>query len=144
MRRSALALLIAAAAIAAVAAAEETPFVLIVHPANVVRELSHETVEKIYRRRERAWADGTPIVAINLPAGDPLREAFTETVLHTDPDSMATYWNRMYFQGVVPPIVLRSSAAVVAYVRATPGAIGYVPAGEATDGVAVVEFAGGR
>ncbi len=51
-------------------------------------------------------------------------EDFARSVLRTDDESLATFWNREYFQGVMPPLVLQSPAAVRAYVAATPGAIG--------------------
>src|SRR5262249_15501255 len=39
---------------------------------------------------------------------------------------LIAYWNDRYFEGVTPPIVLPSAAAVVAYLNVEPGAIGYL------------------
>lgn len=116
---------------------------VIVHPANPVRRLKATELERIYRRRQRFWPDGGAILALNLPSGDPLRSAFTEAVLHDSEEALATFWNREYFQGTPPPVVLRSSRAVRAYVASTPTAIGYIGRTELDASVAEVEVVHG-
>jgi hypothetical protein len=37
------------------------------------------------------------------------------------------HWNRLYFDGVRPPLVLGTADAVQAYLAAEPAAVGYVP-----------------
>jgi len=119
-------------------------WVVVVRPSNPVRTLKRSELDRIYRRTTRFWNDpaaltpALPILPINLPPGDPLREAFSRTILRADDDVLSTWWNRQYFQGVLPPIVLRSAAAVRAYVAATPGAIGYLPPDLVDSSVAVV------
>lgn len=117
---------------------------LIVHPANSVRSMAREELERIYRRRNRFWPDHSTILPLNLPGDDPLRRAFTAEILRSDEDELATYWNREYFQGVAPPAVLQSSGAVRAYVAATPGAIGYLSPDYVDSSVAVVEVTNGH
>jgi hypothetical protein len=48
----------------------------------------------------------------------------------------------MYFHGVLPPYVLASEEAVILFVSATPGAIGYVSACIPEHGVDVVLLVG--
>lgn len=123
-----------AAAPAGEPGAEVPPWVVVVHPSNRIRGLKRYELDRIYRRSTRFWSEAAavsptlPILPINLPPGDPLRDAFSKAVLHADAESLANYWNRAYFQGVMPPMVLQSPAAVRAYVSMTPGAIGYLPA----------------
>jgi ABC-type phosphate transport system substrate-binding protein len=112
---------------------------LIVHPANAVRSLGRDELDRIYHKRNRFWPDQSPIFPLNLPSGDPLRLSFSGEVLREDEDELATFWNRQYFQGVSPPAVLQSSKAVRAYVAATPNAIGYIAAEDVDASVAVVE-----
>jgi ABC-type phosphate transport system substrate-binding protein len=112
---------------------------LIVHPANALRSIAREELERIYRRRNRFWPDHSAILPLNLSGSDPLRHAFSTEILRSNEDELATYWNREYFQGVPPPAVLQSSGAVRAYVAATPGAIGYVRPDAVDSSVAVVE-----
>jgi len=110
-----------------------------VHPANPIRSIAREELERIYRRRMRFWSDGKAILPINLPGENELRRSFSRDVLHDDDENLATYWNREYFHGVSPPPVLQSSRAVLAYVAATPTAIGYVSPDDVQPSVAVVE-----
>ena len=42
------------------------------------------------------------------------------------PEDLESYWRRLYFEGVRPPLVLRTSQAVCAYVAVEASAIGYV------------------
>ena len=117
--------------------AGESTLVVIVHPTRT-DTLSEADVASIYLERRRFWDDGSPIVALNLPAATPLRERFSRHVLHGDSTHLASYWNQQYFRGVFPPPVLASTDAVKRYVASDPQAIGYVDASEADDGVRVV------
>ncbi len=80
---------------------------------------------------------------MNLPSGDALRSSFHSAVLHDSEEALATFWNREYFQGTAPPVVLRSSRAVRAYVATTPTAIGYIRRSELDASVAEVEVVDG-
>lgn len=52
---------------------------------------------------------------------------FLASVLQTDPPKYAARWTRKSFrEGLVPPSLKGSDAEVTAFVKATPGAIGYV------------------
>jgi ABC-type phosphate transport system substrate-binding protein len=84
------------------------------------------TVAGIYLRKRQMWHDHSRIVAVNLPATHPLRHDFSLRVLGRDPAALQAYWNKEYFHGVLPPIVLASEEAVMRFVAETPGAIGYV------------------
>jgi len=141
-----LALALAACLSAASAMAETAipAWKVIVHPSNTQRSMTPAELERIYRRRTKFWLGGGAIVPLNLPGEDPLRRAFTLEVLHLDEDELATYWNREYFQGVPPPVVLQSSQSVRAYVAATPNAIGYVRSEDIDATVAVVEVTRGN
>jgi ABC-type phosphate transport system substrate-binding protein len=90
-----------------------------------------------YRTR-RFWRDGTPIVPLNREPGSAAREAFSHQVLGGDSARWASYWNDAYFNGVFPPAVLSSSAAVKRYIASEAGAIGYVDPADVDDTVRVV------
>jgi ABC-type phosphate transport system substrate-binding protein len=96
-----------------------------------VRDISRDDLREIYLRRRRLWSNGTLAVPVNLPAGHPLRDGFSKKVLGRSVQDLVSYWNARYFEGIRPPIVLPSSAAVCAYVAAEPAAIGYVAAADA-------------
>ncbi len=101
-------------------------------------ELSIEEVVQIYLRRKRFWDDGTVIVPLNLPSQAPLRARFSELVLNQTETRLADYWNRRYFDGILPPATLASTEAVRRYVASDANAIGYVPASEVDGSVRVV------
>lgn len=70
------------------------------------------------------------MIPINFPAGNPVRERFSAFVLGRSTRELVSYWNARYFEGITPPIVLSSAAAIRAYLNAEPGAIAYLPATE--------------
>lgn len=118
-------------------AGQESRMAVIVHP-NRRAELSTDEVAQIYLRRKRFWNDGTPIVPLNLPSPAPLRTRFSRLVLQQTEPRLADYWNRLYFDGILPPATLASTEAVLRYVASDPNAIGYVPISEVDGSVRVV------
>jgi ABC-type phosphate transport system substrate-binding protein len=118
-------------------AGQEGRVAVIVHPERRA-ELSPEEVAQIYLRRKRFWDDGAVIVPLNLPSRAPLREHFSQRVLNQTEPRLADYWNRLYFDGILPPATLASTEAVRRYVASDPNAIGYVPVSEVDGSVRVV------
>jgi len=84
------------------------------------------TLREIYLKRVFLDSAGRHYVPVNLPPSHRLRSAFLFAVLHMNASHLQAYWDRQYFQGISPPYVLGSQAAVVRFVAKTPGAIGYV------------------
>lgn len=116
---------------------QESRVAVIVHPERRT-ELSPDEVAQIYLRRKRFWDDGSVVVPLNLPAQVPLRERFSRLVLNQTGPRLADYWNRLYFDGILPPATLASTEAVRRYVASDPNAIGYVPVSEVDGSVRVV------
>ena len=135
MRALAVAL-VCLATLAPVRAAAVT-LAVIVHPSRTDR-LDRRDVERIYLKIRRFWGDGVPIVPLNLEADSPLRAAFVAQVLSMDSARLAAYWNERYFNGVFPPTVLSSPAAVKRYVATDARAIGYVDARDVDESVRVI------
>ncbi len=111
---------------------------VIVAPDAADRTYDRALLAGIYRRKVVLDRDGRPYVPVNLPAADPVRRAFTRILFGQRPEDMESYWNEQYYQGVSPPYVLASPAAVRRFVESTPGAIGYVPACGDFTGISVV------
>ncbi|HEB77304.1 MAG TPA: hypothetical protein ENI90_02110 [Methylothermaceae bacterium] len=88
--------------------------------------LTTKQLARIYLRKQLLGPGGVPWRPLNLPASHPLRRVFSSRVLGRSPEELESYWNIQYFNGVLPPYVVDSEAAVEAYVAATPGAIGYL------------------
>ena len=129
---SALALLTPAPAVLG-----EPSLAIVVHPERTAA-LEIEDVAHIFLRKRRFWDDGAPIVAVNREPGTAARAIFSRRVLRADPAQLEEYWNHKYFEGVFPPTVLSSCAAVKRYVAADRNAIGYIDSSEVDDSVRVV------
>jgi len=76
-----------------------------------------------------------------LPVSNSVIEGeFLAKVLQTDGQKYQARWIRKRFrEGLTPPPTLGSDAEVLAFVRATPGAIGYVSSSSDGAGVKVLE-----
>lgn len=129
MRLPALALpaLLIAGAVPAVEPEPRGAIAVVVGIDSAVKDVTLDTLRELYLRRRRVWPDGSRVIAVNLPPDTAVREAFSRQVLGRPPRDLASYWNRRYFEGIRPPLVLRSGTAVCAYVGVEPNAIGYLP-----------------
>lgn len=112
--------------VALVMAAEENQTAVIIPRGSTPPDLSHDDLALIYKRKKRIMG-GLHAQPVNLPVNNPSRQFFSQKILHHSPEELEDYWRDMYFNGVLPPYVLASEEAVIRFVAATPGAIGYVP-----------------
>lgn len=118
-------------------------FVVIVNVANPVRELPAADLRRIFMKQMRMWPHGESIVPVDWDATSPVREAFSQQMLARSVREMADYWvQQAVTQGLAPPSTQRSSRALLRFVSSVPGAIAYVPPGEADDTVTVIKITG--
>ncbi len=90
---------------------------------NAQLALSPEEIKEVFLG-EVQFAGSTRLVPIDNGAA---QAAFLERVLRMRPDRYAAWWTKKAFRdGVNPPPVRASDAQVMAFVKDTPGAIGYV------------------
>jgi hypothetical protein len=129
--------LLAAGGLASFARSDERPLLVIV-PAQRSDTPNADEISLIFKRRKLFWEDGSRIQAVNLPPDHPLRQRFSRSILKMSSDALETYWNQQYFNGVVPPHVLASEAAMLRFVADTPSAIGYVSACQPDSRVRVI------
>ena len=109
------------------ARADEPRFKVIVHPDNAAAAISRDFLRDAYLRKATDWR-GATLRPVDLSSKFSVREQFTRDVIRKTPSQLRTYWNQQVFSGKgVPPPEVDSFAAVVAYVLAHPGAVGYVP-----------------
>ena len=104
----------------------EDGLAVITGPSKPTLVFSRANLRDIFLKRIQVDDSGSPLVALNLPPDDPLREAFSLDVLGQRPGGMQRYWTEQYFHGVSPPFVVRSPEAMLRFVAETQGAIGYV------------------
>jgi len=100
--------------------------------------ISVEQLADIYMLKKAFWSDKTPVVPVNREASSEEREKFSEAVFKLSPQEMGEYWNRLRFQGKLPPLVQTSDQAVLGFVRSVPGAIGYINTNQAPTGVKIL------
>ena len=91
-----------------------------------IADVTKDTLRELYLRRRRVWPDGSRVIPVNLPADSETRKTFSKLVLGRLPQDLSGYWNRLYFDGIQPPVVLRTPEAVCAYLAVEPKAIGYM------------------
>lgn len=100
--------------------------VLIAHADNSEGVVDHEEVKRIYLGKKTHWNDDTPIVPVILKKGE-IHEDFLDEYLDRTSHRFVSYWRQMVFTGKgVPPKSFASEADLIAFVAATPGAVGYV------------------
>jgi len=111
--------------------------VVIVH-ADREERLGRTEIAQIYLKKRRFWGDGEGIVPVNRNSGSEARELFVHRIFGDQARQLGRYWNRQYFQGVLPPATLASDEAVKRFVASEPRAIGYIDADLVDDSVRVV------
>jgi hypothetical protein len=126
-------LVVAARLVAGAADAGVERIAVIVGVKSFVAHVSIDDLRELYLRRTRLWPNGVRARPINLPPDSPLRERFSRQVLGRSTQDLASYWSARYFEGITPPMVLPSPAAIRAYLAVEPAAIAYVPAAEVDD-----------
>jgi len=100
--------------------------------------LSKKDVSDIYSGRMSKWPDGAKTVPIYIKGGSVHESFLSDYVGKNDAQFIAT-WKKLVFTGKASmPDGVGNEADVIAKVKATPGAIGYIAPGTAADGVAVI------
>ena len=123
-------------------AAEAGPHdpVIVVSVKNPLSALRHEQVAAIFMAQTDRFPDGAEAVALDLPPGSALRDAFYRRVAERSPALMKAYWSKMVFTGRgQPPRELHNSAAVRRMVAENPAMIGYIDRAALDASVKVLE-----
>jgi ABC-type phosphate transport system substrate-binding protein len=102
-------------------------FVVVVNAANPVQSLSADQVSKYFLKKVGQWDGGQRVLPVELSETIATRQAFTQNIHRKPLSAVKSYWQQQVFSGRdVPPPVKSADTAVLEYVRANPGAIGYV------------------
>jgi ABC-type phosphate transport system substrate-binding protein len=111
---------------------EAQGYVVVVNAANPITSLKKDRANGIFLKRVTRWDDGSPVLPVNLERTSDTREAFSRAVHGKSVSAIESTWQQQIFAGKEAPPPQRSSdAEVLAFVRANPGAIGYVRASAA-------------
>lgn len=100
---------------------------IVVHPDSRITSISRAELSKVFLGRLRSWSDGTTALPVDQLPDRSVRARFSRRVHRRSVVTVEVYWKRMIFSGRgVPPDELANDQEVVAFVRAHPGAVGYV------------------
>jgi hypothetical protein len=92
-----------------------------------------------YLKKAKEWSGDGTVRPVDLSTKFQIRVKFTRDVLKKTPAQLKNYWNQQIFSGKgVPPPEAESTSAVIKYVLANPGAVGYIPANVDPGGAKVI------
>jgi ABC-type phosphate transport system substrate-binding protein len=119
--------LVGVLAAASFASADVSTYVVVVNDSNPTSALSSSELARVFRKTVRQWTNGVMIAPVDQSFHSPVRLRFSRDILGRSPGQMQEYWLReTYSGGGAPPPVRESDAAVLDFVLAHAGAIGYV------------------
>jgi ABC-type phosphate transport system substrate-binding protein len=108
------------------------PIVVIVNSANPVDNLSLSELKKLFLSDRSRWETGKAVAPVMLGPGAPERTSFLKIVCGMNDADLGKYFLQAAFTGksATPPKEVGSVAAVKSFVAASPGAIGFLKAGD--------------
>ncbi|MGB8581261.1 MAG: hypothetical protein WCD47_10605 [Candidatus Sulfotelmatobacter sp.] len=100
--------------------------VIVANPGVQISEIKESDLRAIFTGEKTKFSDGTHAVPVVLRGG-PVHEVFLKRHLGESPDDFRALWRKAVFtgQGAMPKS-FDSELALIEYITATPGAIGYV------------------
>lgn len=116
------------------------PFRVVVNSSSEVASLSRRQLSDIFMKKITRWPGGGEIVPVDQAGTSRIRDQFSRAVHGKSVLFVTRYWHRVIFSGRgIPPADVGSSAAVLEFVQANRGAVGYVDQNvPLNDGVKVV------
>ena len=123
------------------AEAQAGKYVVVVNPSNPIRRLSQSQLSRIYLGKLQGWdikGRVEPVVVLDLKAGSPLREKFTQDVLRKSTSEAEADWRQEIYSGRSFPPLEQTEPEALAQVRTSLGGIAYVSASADLKGVKVV------
>ena len=106
-------------------------FKVVINESNTTTSITKATLSGCFMKQAETltWISGLPLIPVDQAASSETRKAFSKHVHGRDVSSVKSYWQRQIFTGkAVPPQEKASDEEVLAFVRANPGAVGYVSA----------------
>ena len=101
--------------------------------------ISADELKSVFLEEKSSLSDGSHVEPV-IEKGGPAHEAFLKQYLDKNDAALQTYYRSLVFTGKGSmPKAVGSDAEVMAYVAKTKGAIGYVSADAAADGVKTLD-----
>lgn len=110
---------------------------VIVNPGNA-NAVDGDVVKKIYLGKAKSFSDGLSVNPVNQD-GTSVADEFNNKVVGKSSSQLNAYWAKLVFTGKgTPPAKVNSDQAVIDFVAANNGAIGYVDSANVSPKVKVV------
>jgi ABC-type phosphate transport system substrate-binding protein len=107
--------------------AADPGFKVVVHETNPVSSVNKQQLSRCFMKELKTWSSGHPVIPVDQTASALVREEFSKSIHGRDANAVKSFWQRQIFSGRgVPPPELASDREVLDFVRANPGAVGYV------------------
>jgi hypothetical protein len=107
-------------------AASAQDVVLIANKGMQISEIKNADLHAIFMGEKTRFADGSHAVPVTLKGGA-VHEVFLKKYLGESPGDFRAQWRKAVFTGQgAMPRAFDSESALIEYVAATPGALGYV------------------
>lgn len=103
--------------------------------------MTRQELSDLFLGKTARWPAGPSVLPVDQSERARVRSDFAKEVHQRSLGELRTYWEQRLFAGRgAPPLVKASDEEVVAFVRANPGAVGYVSAGAVVDGVGLLHL----
>jgi ABC-type phosphate transport system substrate-binding protein len=97
-------------------------------------------ISRIFLGKVKAFSSGEKITLVNLEYNHAVRNEFEEKVLNKSASQVKAYWSKLMFSGKgKPPEELADDKAILAFIAANPGAIGYIAESSVDASVKVIK-----
>ena len=124
-----------------VSIAQAADYQIIVNSENPVSSLSRVKISKMFLKKVTEWGKGEDVLPVDLVSSSKVRESFSQDIHGKSVATIKNYWQQQIFSGRnTPPPQKTSDAEVLSYVKANPGAIGYVSLSANVDEVKVIQI----
>jgi ABC-type phosphate transport system substrate-binding protein len=112
---------------------------IIVNRSLEVDALSKAELQSVFLGEKVKW-NSKKYVKIAMLEDSAVLKDFLQTIVGKTPAQFDTHWSKLVFTGKASmPTTFAESAKMVEFVAAKPGAIGFVPAGQAGSSVKVIK-----
>ena len=114
-------------------------FKVIANPGVATSDISAADLARIFVKQSSKFPDGGAAVPVDQGKASAARASFSTKVHGKSVNAVDSYWQQQIFSGKdVPPATKAGDDEVIAFVKATPGAVGYVSEAAAAEGVKVI------
>jgi ABC-type phosphate transport system substrate-binding protein len=127
-RTIAIAVAVAAALLGAPGTARAGELVVIVNPANPSTSMNKTDIRDHYLKKQSSWGNGEKLRPVDTESSGQ-REAFVHKLLGMSSSELDRYWLELKYQKAeAPPKRVDGDGAVIKFVAAFKGGIGFVDA----------------